>query len=383
MKKILFKYKAALLFFCFLIAPCLLQAQVIWEADGPGDTYELIRSKGLKAEVPDCAHPVKHIAEVWDEELKKFVFVFDNHVDVDNDRCRNLDRHRNEVTVTDSLPPSYLGAKDGDTFTYTWKFKLDKDFQSSRNFCHIHQIKAVGGKDDGAPLITLSTRHGNPDKFELNYSPSSGGRGGRLIEIDLQPLKGIWIEALETITYGEPGKFSIILKRVSDGKELASYESEELDLTREGAFFYRPKIGVYRSHLSKSLLRDESVWFADFGIAKGNSPALKDEHNIAPAAPSNLTATDVAGNKISVQWSDNAFNENLFRLERSTDGGANWIVLASVTPAWERFEEKETYTNMWLRPGTTYLYRVRAENLYGVSDYSNTISVTTKPTSTN
>lgn len=60
-------------------------------ANGPGNTYELIDSVlgGSAEEVPDCSHPDfgRHISEIWDSTLHRYVFVFTIHVTPDNDRC--------------------------------------------------------------------------------------------------------------------------------------------------------------------------------------------------------------------------------------------------------------------------------------------------------
>jgi hypothetical protein len=239
------------------------------QADGSGRTYELIRSKGLKLEVPDCAHPVKHVSEIWDTELKKYVFVFDAHRDMDNDRCKSFDRQRTEITVADTLVSDSLAGRIGTTFTYTWKFKLDAAFQSSSSFCHIHQIKAVGGPDEGMPLMTITPRAGRPEKLQLIYTPSKGTSGGGIVaEVDLSSFLGVWVEATESVTYNHHGMYSIVLKRVKDGASLLSYSNSDLDLWRDGAFFIRPKIGIYRSLKNITALRDESVRFADFCISQ-------------------------------------------------------------------------------------------------------------------
>ena len=63
-------------------------SQVILNANGPGNTYERITSvfapgNGVSAvEVPDLFHPWasgRHIAEVFDSELNKYVFEFYSH----------------------------------------------------------------------------------------------------------------------------------------------------------------------------------------------------------------------------------------------------------------------------------------------------------------
>lgn len=94
-----------------------------------------------------------------------------------------------------------------------------------------------------------------------------------------------------------------------------------------------------------------------------------------PDAPAGLTATSINGvNKgvVTLRWSDQSANEQLFHVERSTapDGGFVEIatVLANVT----------TYTDSNAQRKTTYYYRVRAGNSGGFSPFSNTASVAVK-----
>jgi hypothetical protein len=368
------------LFFVIIVFHSSSYSQELLSADGPGNTYELIRSKGLKLEVPDCVHPVDHVSEVWDDQLKEYVFAFDSHINLDNDRCRNFDRTRTELTVTDSTPPSYLGAHDGDAFTYTWKFKLDSNYLANSSFCHIHQIKAVGG-DDGAPIITLTTRAGSPDKLQLIFTPSKGGSGGGVIkDADFTQFKGVWISVIEEITYNDHGKYSIILKRYSDGDTLFSYSNDNIDMSRTGANFYRPKIGIYRSLKNKSVIRDETVSFADFCIAKGTKAcAGSGGHEIPPNAPTKVGAAAISSSQINIQWYDNSYNEDHFRIERSLNG-TDWSLAALVTPSWERWLPQTlilNYIDTSLSAGTKYYYRIRAENLFGNSGYSDIVNTST------
>ncbi len=369
-----------LLFFIGIISSGNSFPQMLLKADGPGNTYELVRSKGLKLEVPDCVHQVKHVSEIWDDELKEYVFAFDSHVSLDNDRCRNFDRERTELTVTDSLPPSYLGAHDGDTFTYTWKFKLDSGYKANPSFCHIHQIKAVGG-DDGAPIITLTTRAGTPDMLQLIFSAARGKSGsGILKEVNLAQFKGVWITATEHVTYNVNGEYSIILKRISDGDTLLYYTNNDIGLSRTGAKFYRPKIGIYRSLKNKAVIRNETIRFADFGIANGTVPCTDPEvNNSAPAAPTRIKASALSRSSIVIEWYDNSYNEDHFRIERSTNK-TDWTLAALVTPTWERWSPQTLmldYADTALTSGTIYYYRIRAENLFGNSDYSETAETST------
>jgi hypothetical protein len=244
-------------------------SQVLLNADGPGDTYELINSvlaPGYNViEVPDCNHEVfgRHIDEVYDNELGMYVFRFYIHTTPDNDRCINFDRQRNEIKTYDKSPDNLKGVI-GETFIYKWKFKLPTGFQSSSNFTHIHQLKSVGGDLDAMPMYTLTIHKGSPDKLKLRYAETDTQI--TLKETDLTPFKGVWIEATEKVTYGVEGTYEIELKRVSDGATMFSYTNNSIINWREEADFVRPKWGIYRSLLNSADLRDETLLFANFSI---------------------------------------------------------------------------------------------------------------------
>ena len=86
-----------------------------------------------------------------------------------------------------------------------------------------------------------------------------------------------------------------------------------------------------------------------------------------PAAPSGLTATVAGANQINLAWTDNATNEDVFLIERSTnDVTFAQIALVSANDT--------SYSDIGLSTNSTYYYRVRAHNLAGDSDYSNTAS---------
>ncbi len=264
-----------------LLLACLpARSQVILNADGPGNTYELINSVlgGTAEEVPDCAHPAfgRHIAETWDNTLQRYVFVFYIHVSPDNDRCSAFDRQRNEIK-TYGPSPTYVKGFYGDLCSYRWKFKLDAAFQPSPNFTHIHQIKAGDGSDADSPLITITPRSATPERLEIIYTAPSGLSGsGTKTTAPLANFKGQWIEAFERSLYATNGTYELTLRRVSDGLVLLSYTNNNLNMWRGDATFNRPKWGIYRSLNSSNYLRDERVLFANFCIAKGNDICASD-----------------------------------------------------------------------------------------------------------
>ena len=253
------------------------QATVL-SADGPGDTYELINSvlaPGYDVtEPPDCAHTGfgRHIEEVWDMELNKYVFKFHIHVEHDNDRCKKFDRQRNEIKTYNQSPANLIGAY-GETVVYKWKFKLDANFQPSKNFTHIHQIKAYGGKYPDMPVVSFIARSGNTQKLQIMHSDSIVSV--EMAHANLVLFKGTWVEATETITYATDGKYSVVFKKVSDNSTLFTYNNDHINMWRPQADGVRPKWGIYRSLLNPDMLRDEQLLFADFSI---------EEVNVAPVA---------------------------------------------------------------------------------------------------
>ncbi len=257
-----------LLIVLFSLSSTCLHAQVILEADGPGNTYELINSvlaPGYNVvETPECIHPEfgRHIAEVWDNDLNQFVFEFYSHITPDNDRCINFDRERTEIKTYEPSPENLKGVS-GEIVMYKWKFMVPSGFQPSSHFTHIHQIKAVGGNDD-MPLFTLTPRAGNPDKIELIHDNIT-----KVATVNLSEFEGIWVEATERIMIDSlHGTYSILIKRVSDGHIVLSYSNTNLMTIRSDNDFIRPKWGIYRSLLSPSSLRDEAMRFAGFSISE-------------------------------------------------------------------------------------------------------------------
>jgi len=90
-----------------------------------------------------------------------------------------------------------------------------------------------------------------------------------------------------------------------------------------------------------------------------------------PAAPTNLAATSPSASQINLTWTDNAGNEQGFKIERSTDG-VNFALLATV-PA-----NTTNFSDTGLSAGTTYTYRLRSTNPAGDSG-AVTVSRPTRP----
>ncbi len=263
-----------------MFLPMLLFGQVVLEADGPGNTYELITSVlapgGDAVENPECIHPQfgRHIAEVWDEDLHQYVFEFYSHVTPDNDRCINFDRQRVEIKTYEPSPDNLKGVA-GEIVTYRWKFRIAPGFQPSTSFTHLHQVKPVGG-DDGNPLFTLTPRKGTPNRMELIHNNTT-----KVATAELSLFEGAWVECTETIGIGTSGAYSMVIKKVQDGTVLLSYSNGTIMTIRPDNNFIRPKWGIYRSLNNPSDLRDEAVRFAGFSIQEGTA-GIEDRQGSLP-----------------------------------------------------------------------------------------------------
>ncbi|WP_224958612.1 multicopper oxidase domain-containing protein [Geomonas subterranea] len=88
-----------------------------------------------------------------------------------------------------------------------------------------------------------------------------------------------------------------------------------------------------------------------------------------PADPTNLTATLVAGPKVTITFTDNAITETGFVLERSVNGGA--FVQIAALPARSNTGSVSYTDNLTLSAAdATYAYRVAAVNVAGLSGYA-------------
>jgi hypothetical protein len=250
-----------------LVGLASAHAAVTLSADGAGNTYELIESKKFGLDIPDCRHKVRHIREVFDAELHEWVFAFDIHRNLDDDRCGATDRQRVEIKTSPAGTPEQQHTR-GETAHYRWKFKLPAGFQPSPSFTHIHQVKAENGDDD-APILTISARAGSQDMLEVIYTAPQGQSGsGVQARTPLAPFIDTWVEAYVRILNQDTGSLEVVLKRLSDGKTLLSWTSGTLDTWRVGASYNRGKWGIYRSLNNAAYLRDETVLFADWCVSE-------------------------------------------------------------------------------------------------------------------
>lgn len=96
----------------------------------------------------------------------------------------------------------------------------------------------------------------------------------------------------------------------------------------------------------------------------------------APVAPSNLVATAVSSNQISLTWAAGQQNVVLFRILRKMGSGGSYQEIATVGSM------VSSYFDSNLQANTQYYYVVQAANLAGDSAFSNETNATTSATIT-
>lgn len=359
------------IFLSLLVITNTAQSQAVLEANGPGDTYELINSvlaPGYNAvENPECVHPGfgRHIAEVFDTDINRYAFEFYAHVAEDNDRCINFDRQRVEIKAYDASPENLKG-RLGETVNYRWRFKIPVGFKPSSSFTHIHQVKAVGGDED-QPIFTLTVRKGTPNKLELIYVENGTSGTVKQSIVNLSSFEGVWVEATEQVFLSANGFYTINIRRLSDGVSLLSYSNNNISTIRPDNDFVRPKWGIYRSLNTPADLRDESIRFSLFSIWEGNI--------ILPVSLLHFNATAKKYN-VQLSWATASENNSkTFIVEKSADGIA-YHNIATLTAAGSSNQQTNySFTDEQPLHGNNY-YRLKQTDADGGFTYSDTRMVT-------
>jgi hypothetical protein len=186
------------------------------------------------------------------------------------------DRSRTEIKLAPSSGGAHhnFKAREGDTFIYTWRFKMNPNMKFSPSFTHLHQIKAFGGDFSSAPLITFTPL--SSGQLEVRYmgdGKSESSTYSKLQAISLSGVSGQWLDVREQITFSNTvGRYRLSIID-QQGQQLINIDRSGLELWRKGADHMRPKWGIYRKHhpaLNQN--SDDIVDFANFAITRGSNP---------------------------------------------------------------------------------------------------------------
>lgn len=164
---------------------------------------------------------------------------------------------------------------------------------------------------------------------------------------------------LPTDTYGAYSGTSMATPHVTGA--IALYAS-----THPGASALEIRSAILGSVVPTASLSGKTVTGGRLNLSTVIAPATA-----PPAAPSLLSAVAASSSQINLTWTNNANNEGGFKIERSSDG-TTFTELAAVGA------NATAYADTGLPASTTFLYRVRAFNSLGYSDYSNTAQAATQ-----
>jgi hypothetical protein len=226
-----------------------------------------------------------------DAYWNKSVFRFDIHIDpvIDGDRCSSgtVDRQRNEMkSITNNSTWAKVQGNWDEWQILEWKFKLPQGFQPTTSFCHIHQLKAQDGPNNGAPLITITPRansDGSNRRMQIIHSIDGAptDKGTVVNNIPLSDFEGEWVQVREEMHYTHQGYYSCKIVRISDGKVLVDFTDTNIDMWPGGSSYVRHKYGIYRSlgngRLNQNpvgqnpLLKNESLRIMDFRVYEKNT----------------------------------------------------------------------------------------------------------------
>jgi hypothetical protein len=263
-----------------------------------GDINTYMRTFGFDyTENPNCTGGYGghidgvHATVDLDSYFNKYVFRFDIHIDpvIDGDRCSSstVDRQRNEMkSITNNSTWAKVQGNWDEWQILEWKFKLPKGFQPTSNFCHIHQLKAQDGPNNGSPVITITPRassSGSNKRIQIIHSVDGAdtGKGTIVDNVPLSDFEDEWVQVREEVHYTHDGFYSAKITRISDGKVLIDFKDENIDMWRIGSSYIRNKFGIYRSLAGgklnqdpvgqSPLLKNESLWITDFRVYEKNS----------------------------------------------------------------------------------------------------------------
>lgn len=154
-------------------------------------------------------------------------------------------------------------------------------------------------------------------------------------------------------SYGETGQFGLL---VTTGTNTVAHSDGSLLPARRYCYQIRAR-----------RVTGNSVFYSEFS---NTACATTLAPSSPPAGVSGVNAKPTDSHTIWVSWTDNATNEEGFRIYRSTDGGAGWTLAGAASVNQSIFEDsgRQSEQLVW--------YRVMAFNAAGEAAPSNTASTT-------
>jgi hypothetical protein len=146
-----------------------------------------------------------------------------------------------------------------------------------------------------------------------------------------------------------------------------------IDINKDGNFWKAVTLGANATSYDVGGLQPGTQYSFDLDV--GYVGAGDDAKSLAvttnPLAPSNLQASAITAQSVTLSWTDSSSIETGFRIAISSDGGATWQNVGAVGANANSFQVTG------LKNAASYMFKVRAVDGSLFSDYSNVVSVRT------
>jgi hypothetical protein len=229
-------------------------------------------------------------------------------------------------------------------------------FTLNEQLCHVIQcsiskngrdgirMTSPGGALSGTPIIAnIFNRNGQTAGYSINYSSSDISALTGSIQAALLNVKGnaFYVTGLGKSNNLPPFSGDVTLSADPFVDSGAGHDFTLNSTTGGGAT-------VQANPLAIGMPGGVGTDYLTLGaLGSGSTPP--------PAAPTGLVATAVSGYRVDLSWTDNSTDELYFFVERSDNGGA-YALIATVAA------NSTGYSDLTVRPGNLYTYRVRGAN---------------------
>ena len=242
--------------------------------------------------------------------------------------------------------------------------------------------------DNGGPWTLVTTLGANAGTGTVNYADATVTAGNTYdyrVRADNGPIiSSAWSNTATASIVAAPTNIAGVVQSTLNGPQVRVTWTD--NATNETAFTLQRSSDGGATFTTLSVLGANATTYIDpapaapgsyiyrvnafnaNGTSAWNTSATVTVPTV-PIAPSGIAGTVNAGPSITLTWTDNATNESGYTLERSVGGGA-FATISSTLPA-----NTTGYVDTTVALGTSYAYRVRADNVTGSSAWNTSASI--------
>ncbi len=319
---------------------------------------------------------------------------------------KRVDRIVDSNTIWTNGDPA-PGVVGGTNFSAMWTGKVQPQFSEIYTF-HTVSDDGVRLYVNGTLIINNWTDHGQTDDFgnitlsagqkyniEMDFYQGGGGDIAQLLWSSpstadtiipkTQLYSGVAPAAPTNLTAAAASGTEIDLKWQDNSNIETGYSVEQsTDGTNFTSIVTLPANTT--TYNSTALNPNTTYWYRvqamNFAANSAYSNTVSLLTPVPPNKPTNAHPTTVTTTTIGMAWTDNANNEDGYRISRSKNGDP-FIVIAQLPPDSSSYLDNPSPSG--LVPGTQYDYHIQAFNVAGFNDFSGfkTETITLAPTGLN